>query len=67
MLETSLIDVARLLFQAGGGAAWVMLYLLTFRMLSIIEKVVENEKDGARESGEEGTDGSAPELQERRD
>ncbi|GMU74489.1 MAG: hypothetical protein AMXMBFR44_6850 [Candidatus Campbellbacteria bacterium] len=41
MLDAQLLDIARLLFQAGGGVAWVLLYLLLLRMLAIVEKVVD--------------------------
>ena len=66
MLDSHLVEIARLLFQVGGGVAWALLFFLSWKMLTIIEKVVQNDQGycerhkaegGSSSESRVGTDG----------
>lgn len=55
MLDAALLEAARLLFQVGGGVAWVLLFTLSWKMLTIIESVVKHDRECGQQTEEEGS------------
>ena len=49
MLDSNLLEIARLFIQMGGGVAWALLFTLLWRMLAIIEKVVDHDQQHCEE------------------
>lgn len=55
MLDAALLEAARLLFQVGGGVAWVLLFTLSWKMLTIIESVVKHDREYGQQAEEESS------------
>ena len=55
MLDSNLLEIARLFVQMGGGVAWALLFTLLWRMLVIIEKVVEHDRECREKPETKGT------------
>ena len=58
MLDSNLLEIARLFIQMGGGVAWALLFTLLWRMLAIIEKVVNYDRECLKKPEAKGTESS---------